>query len=108
MNTETKERRELLDALINSGIGSQTAVRLVDSFADSLLRPYQWRPIGEIHEDFGSCVLMRIDDPGDLEIGNNLCNDFYKGRWTHFAEVPKLSIEDAEELEAAIPVTEAK
>lgn len=69
---------------------------------EQALEPYRWRPIAEMHEDCGSCVLMDIDDAGDLAIGSNLDTDFDESLWTHFAEVPKLTNEEAEKLIAAM------
>lgn len=63
---------------------------------------YRWRPISEIHEDYGSCVLMHLEDPGYLEIGTNLDVGFDESQWTHFTEVPKLSHTEAQELLAAL------
>lgn len=76
------------------------------TFADSqtiadlrkLLAHYEWRPIAKIHEDFGPCVLMNINDPGYMEVGSNLSTDYDESKWTHFAEVPKLTSEQAEKL----------
>jgi hypothetical protein len=64
------------------------------------LRHYRWRPISEIHEDYGPCVLMNIDDPGYLEVGTNVDLDFDESEWTHFTDVPKLTHEEAERLRA--------
>lgn len=61
---------------------------------------YRWRPIKEIHEDFGPCVLMDLFVPGFLAIGSNIDVDFDEFQWTHFTEVPKLTNEEAEELQA--------
>lgn len=68
-----------------------------------VLAQYAWRPIDKIHEDYGPCVLMNINDPGYQEIGSNLNTDFDESKWTHFAEVPKLTNEQAEELMRAMP-----
>lgn len=36
----------------------------------------KWRPISEIHEDFGPCILVNLDlGPADLHIGSNLDRD---------------------------------
>lgn len=59
-----------------------------------------FRPIREIHEDYGLCILMHINDPGHLKLGSNLDLDFDESQWTHFAEVPKLTYEEAERLKA--------
>jgi hypothetical protein len=81
------------------------AARLKEEF--ERLAQYRWRPISEIHEDYGPCVLMRIDDPGYLEVGSSLDPDFDEREWTHFTEVPKLTGEEAERLKAAmVPVAE--
>jgi hypothetical protein len=62
------------------------------------LEIYKWRPIEEIHEDMGPCVMMRLDDPGYLVVGSNLDEDFNEPGFTHFAQVPKLTIKEAEAL----------
>jgi hypothetical protein len=64
------------------------------------LKPYQWRPISEIHEDCGPCVLINLLDGSDgyMEIGSVLDTDFNERDWTHFAECPKLSTEEANRL----------
>jgi len=59
---------------------------------------YRWRPIAEIHEDFGPCVVMRIDDPGSLAVMSSLDENFDESDWTHFALVPRLTNEDAARL----------
>lgn len=66
------------------------------------LAHYKWRPIADIHEDSGPCVLMNLADPGYLEIGSNLNADFDESLWTHFAEVPKLSTKEAVALAQAM------
>lgn len=73
------------------------ALKLIED-QRSTLAHYKWRPIYEIHEDYGPCVLMNLSDPGGLEIGSNLNTDWDESRWTHFAEVPKLTIAEAKEL----------
>jgi hypothetical protein len=78
--------------------GIAACMRLNAKLREELDR-YQWRPISEIHEDYGPCVLIHIvDDPGYLEIGSNLNIDFDESAWTHFAQVPKLSTDEAERL----------
>jgi hypothetical protein len=62
----------------------------------------RWRPIAEIHEDLGPCVLIRINDPGYMAIGNNLDLDFDVHGWTHFVPVPSLTNADAAGLVAAM------
>ena len=56
----------------------------------------RWRPISE---DYGQCVLIDIRDPGKMAVGNNCDLDFEEQGWTHFVQVPKLSIAEAEKLE---------
>jgi hypothetical protein len=72
------------------------------------LRHYRWRPIAEIHEDYGPCVLMDIDDPGSLEIGSVNDLDFDDSNWTHFTEVPKLTYDEATLLRDALARQESK
>lgn len=66
---------------------------------------FRWRPISEIHEDLGTCVLININDPGDIGIGSNLNTDWDESRWTHFHQIAPLTNEQAEamnrEMEAA-------
>lgn len=70
---------------------------------------YDWRPIAEIHEDHGQCVLIHlIDDPSYTEVGSILDEGFDEGDWTHFALVPRLSTERASELLAALGTPERK
>lgn len=57
-----------------------------------------WRPIGEVHEDFGTVVLIDIDDPGRIELEWPGRIDIEDCRWTHFAEMPSLTHEMAEKL----------
>lgn len=59
---------------------------------------YRWRPIAEIHEDYGRCVLMHILAPGYLEIGTNTDTDFDESQWTHFSPITPLSNEDGERM----------
>lgn len=64
---------------------------------------HQWRPIAEMHEDHGPCVVMDIDDPGRLEIGHVCDIERDWEEWaTHFAPVPPLTSEQADSLAAAI------
>lgn len=54
----------------------------------------KWRPIAEIHEDYGQVILVNIDDPAYMEIGGNLDHDFDAGQWTHFVPVPSIGQEE--------------
>lgn len=65
---------------------------------EALADRYRWRPISEMHEDYGPCVLINIYDPGDLEIGNNLCLDWDESRWTHFSQLVPLTQEQAQKM----------
>lgn len=58
---------------------------------------YRWRPISEIHEDYGQCVLFNIIS-GEIEIGNNLDTWFIERDWTHFSKIVPLTTEGAERL----------
>lgn len=51
----------------------------------------KWRPISEMHEDFGPCILVHSEDPGFLQIGTNLDTDYLDVEWTHFCKVPNMS-----------------
>lgn len=66
------------------------------------LNQYAWRPISEIHEDYGTCVLINLMEAGCMELGSNLDKDFNEQDWTHFAQAPKLTLEQADELRAAM------
>lgn len=59
---------------------------------------YRWRLIEEIHEDYGSCVLINIADPGYMEIGNNLDLDWDESKWTHFSQLVPLGQDEYERL----------
>jgi len=59
---------------------------------------YRWRPIEELHEDFGPCVLINIEDPGYLEIGSNVNIDYDESLWTHFTKITPLLTEEAEKM----------
>lgn len=66
---------------------------------------YRWRPIREIHEDYGPCVAIDINDPGYQEIVSNLYKDYDETQWTHFAQLPELTNTEAERLIAELEVT---
>ena len=61
---------------------------------DRLTDYQRWRPIAELHEDFGSCVLININDPSYMAIGSNLDMSFEPSLWTHFSRIAPLSDED--------------
>ena len=59
----------------------------------------QWRPIEEMHEDHGPCVVIDIEDPGRLAIGHICDIERDWEEWaTHFAKLPRLDHEDYERL----------
>lgn len=68
---------------------------------------YRWRPASEIHEGLGPCVLINIEDPGCMALGNNLDTDFEECGWTHFSQIPPLSNEDAKRMKLEISQGEA-
>lgn len=101
----TADRLRLLAAAMDAGVMSddervKSAVELRELAADliCLTRRYQWRPISELHEDYGSCVLINIDDPGHFEIGSNIDLDFEESLWTHFVRIAPLWQEEYERL----------
>lgn len=80
---------------------AKDCLRMFEEFATELRAArerYRWRPIAELHEDYGPCVLMHIPDPGYLEIGTNTDIDFDESQWTHFSQITPLSIEDGERM----------
>ena len=64
---------------------------------------YKWRPISEAHEDHGPCVYIDIQDPGSQCIAH-VCDVNYAEDiegMTHFAQLPELTQEMAQDLIAA-------
>lgn len=59
---------------------------------------YRWRPIDQIHEDYGDCVLINLRSDSGIELGNVCDFDFDISKWTHFAPVPRLTHEDVARL----------
>ena len=53
----------------------------------------KWRPISEVHEDYGDIILINIDDPGDVRLSHvcSLSWDEDRDGMTHFAQVPELT-----------------
>ncbi len=59
----------------------------------------RWRPISEMHEDHGPCVVMDIEDPGRLEMGHVCDVERDWEEWaTHFAPILPLTNEEADAL----------
>lgn len=67
-----------------------------------LAERYQWHPISEIHEDYGPCVVININDPGDMALASNLDLDWDESLWTHFSRIVPLWHEEAERLKEAM------
>lgn len=65
-----------------------------------LANRYCWRPIRELHEDYGPCVIMNIEDPGYLEVASANDCEFDESRWTHFSQIVPLGCEEAERMKA--------
>lgn len=81
----------------NDSSVAQLLVELFDAQA-ALCERYRWRPITELHEDYGDCVLINVADCGDIEIGSNLDSDFDISRWTHFSQIAPLSGDDYDRM----------
>lgn len=62
----------------------------------------RWRPIAEIHEDYGPCVVIDIRDPGNLAVAEVCDDEWVLADWTHFAPIPSLTHEEAAEMLAAL------
>jgi hypothetical protein len=67
---------------------------------------YRWRPIAELHEDYGPCVLIDINEPGSMALGHKLGIWFDAEDWTHFTQITPLSKEEAEILKAGMAKSE--
>lgn len=61
---------------------------------------HSWRPIAQIHEDYGPCVLINLNDPGYIEIGSNLNTEFDESQWTHFTQISELTTNEADRLKS--------
>lgn len=69
--------------------------RSVKTLEDALA----WRPISEIHEDYGPCVCINlIRDQCYVEVHWCTEVEFNESDWTHFARVPQLLTENAERI----------
>lgn len=60
----------------------------------------KWRPISAIHEDYCPALAMHVDYPGSVAVVDIRSDDFDAAQWTHFALLPLLTNEMAEELKA--------
>lgn len=84
-------------------LGEEWAKVLAWAITTDAINRYRWRPIADIHEDYGECILLDINDPGGPEIGNNCSLWFDEEDWTHFAQLPELTNEMADEMIAGLP-----
>jgi hypothetical protein len=69
----------------------------------------RWRPLSEAHEDHGPVILMDIKDPG-FQMISHVCAETWPDDiegMTHFAKLPPLTNEEAEEMLAALPMPPA-
>lgn len=73
---------------------------------DKLSERYRWRPIAELHEDYGPCVVMNIEDTGRLEVWSNMQTDYEELEWTHFSQIVPLGQEEYENLREAMNDTQ--
>ncbi len=68
----------------------------------------KWRPISEFHEELQPVVVIDIDDPGGVMLAwhDDIVRDLEEnpGAWTHFAELPLLTNEMAEEIKRAAEI----
>ena len=72
----------------NERLADNPAVKLLNAMHER----YRWRPIAELHEDFGPCVGININDPGYLVIVH--ANDCEPDEAvTHFTRFAPLSYE---------------
>jgi len=71
----------------------------------ALREAVRWRPLSEAHEDHGPVILIDIQDPGSQMI-SHVCAETWPDDiegMTHFAKLPPLTNEEAEEMLAATP-----
>lgn len=70
----------------------------MSTFCCEHARRAQWRPIGDFYEELQPVVVIDIRDPGNVAVAWN--DDITEDSdWTHFAELPQLTNEQAEDLE---------
>ncbi len=90
---------------------SNAAARRRDERIKVLEERYRWRPISEIHEDYGDCVLVNINtDCGNLQVGSNLNLDFDESEWTHFTRFASIGQVEYERMrdDAALAAPKAE
>ncbi len=82
----------------NRAVANEVARDLVNKMYER----YRWRPIAELHEDFGPCVGINIHDPGYLVIVH--ANDIEQDELvTHFTRFAPLSCEQVDKMRAECP-----
>ena len=69
---------------------NEDAVAIFNEYT-RLFNYHKWYPISELHEDFGPCVLLNINDPTCMQIKSNLDLDFIESEWTHFCRIPLIA-----------------
>jgi hypothetical protein len=85
-----------MDYLIeNPRISEEDYTKLVDAIValQEAKSKWSWRPIYEMHEGHGDCVVVDLRTPefSGFQIKSRLDLDFREAEWTHFAELPKLT-----------------
>ena len=79
-----------------SRIAINATRRIFDLFNEMNAR-YCWRPISELHEDFGPCVGININDPGYIVIVHT-CDIEPDELVTHFTRFAPLSFEQVDKM----------
>lgn len=71
-----------------------------DKTKSMLLSPehYQWRPIDEINEDYGTCVLINLFNDDGYTLGHVCDSNFNESDWTHFTRFTPLTIDEYDRL----------
>jgi hypothetical protein len=64
---------------------------------NAMYERYRWRPISELHEDFGPCVGININDPGHVVIVH-ACDTEPDVLVTHFTRFAPLSCEQVDKM----------
>lgn len=91
-----------LRSLINDAVRLRMpGAREAKEYFESLVDRYRWRPIAELHEDYGECVLLDITSVA-MSVGSSMDTDFDMLEWTHFSQITPLTTEEAERLKAEV------
>lgn len=65
---------------------------------------HRWRPIAELHEDFGDVIVINVNDGEYNAELAHVCNrGFDASLWTHFSRITPLSTEQVESMRAGLP-----